>query len=300
MGSRYGGLKQIDPVGPEGEFIIDYSVFDAIRAGFSRVVFVIRREMESLFREAIGDRFASRIDVAYAFQEREMVPAGIAVPSGRKKPWGTAHAALVSRETVPGSFVVINADDFYGWQSYRILADFLRAGGGAETARYALAGFRLANTVSPHGKVSRGICEVDACGRLVSVTERTRIERAAAGGYEFHEDDTAGRLSGDEVVSMNMWAFTPAVFDHLDRLFRDFLEKSGASETAEFFLPTAIDRLIRRKEATVDVLPTPDRWYGVTYPEDKPEVVEGIRSLIAAGKYPAPLWNPRPDGSSGG
>lgn len=292
MGSRYGGLKQIDPVGPNGEFIIDYSIYDAIQAGISRVVFVIRREMEPLFREAVGDRFQDRIEVDYAFQELDMLPEGYSLPETRAKPWGTAHATLVAKDAVPGPVVVINADDFYGRTAYQALADFLRRHPDPAKNEYALAGFRLSQTVSPHGSVSRGICEVDSSGHLQSVTERTRIGKSENGvGFEFHEGNRAFPLTGNEIASMNMWAFTPTIFHHLERLFRSFLDESRQNEKAEFFLPTAVDRLIHEGTANVSVLTTADRWFGVTYPEDKQEVTSGIQELIAKGQYPENLWS---------
>ena len=292
MGSRYGGLKQIDPVGPGGEFILDFSVFDAVRAGFGKVVFVIRRDMEEVFRQAVGKRFEAKLDVGYAFQELADLPAGFAAPPGRVKPWGTGHAVWAARRAVNGPFSVINADDFYGRDSHRQLGGFFAAAkrAAAGPPEFAMAGFRLAATVSPHGSVSRGICEVDADGFLRQVIERTRIERLPDGSHAWFEDDRPVPLSGKEIVSMNMWGFTPELFDLLGDCFERFLREHGSGEKSEFYLPAAVDAMIREGRARVRVLPTEGTWLGVTYPEDKDVVAEGIRRLAESGEYPVPLW----------
>lgn len=280
MGSRYGGLKQIDPVGPGGETVLDYAVFDALRAGFTRVVFVIRKDFEDLFRNAIGARYAGRATVDYVFQSLDALPPGFTVPAGREKPWGTGHAVWCAREALSGDFAVINADDFYGADSFQRLAQFLaRARGGA----FAMVGFRLANTLSEHGTVARGICTSDEAGMLRTVVERTGIDPKDVGpGHAF---------SGEEIVSLNCWGFTPALFAGLDRQFREFLKTRAHEPKAEFYLPAAVSAMIERGEATVRVLPTESSWFGVTYREDKPRVEASIAALVQAGRYPAKLWS---------
>jgi hypothetical protein len=289
IGSRYGGLKQIDPVGPAGEIVVDYSIFDARRAGFDKIVFVIRRDIEKDFREAIGRRIESRIAVDYAFQRLDDLPAGFAVPAGRVKPWGTGQAILAARDLVTENFAAINADDFYGRASYAAIGDFLRATPPASPA-YAMAAFTLRNTLSENGTVARGICEVDGRGFLTRVTERTRIDRAGAGAQMALDDGTVLAFTGEERVSMNFWGFTPTLFPFLQEQFAAFLPAGAANLKAEFYIPTVVDTLIRSNRATARVLETPDKWFGVTYPADKPVVVAAIRELIEAGAYPAPLW----------
>ncbi len=278
MGSRYGGLKQIDPVGPHGETVLDYAVFDALRAGFTRVVFVIRRDFEALFREQIGARYAGRIAVDYVFQSLDALPPGCTPPAGREKPWGTGHAVWCARDALAGNFAVINADDFYGADSFAQLAGFLR---GAQGGAFAMVGFRLANTLSEHGVVSRGVSRADADGTLREITEHTGIAPAEVGaGLKF---------SGEEIVSMNCWGFTPALFTGLDAQFRDFLAARGQEPKSEFYLPAAVSTMIARGEAAVRVLPTASTWFGVTYREDKPRVTAAIADLVARGLYPARL-----------
>lgn len=284
MGSRYGGLKQIDPVGPQGETLLDYSVFDAQRAGFGRVVFVIRREFEAVFRERIGARYAGRLAVDYVFQSLDALPAGMSPPPGREKPWGTGHATWCAREAVKEPFAVINADDFYGRDSFAQLADFLGRAGPDDAA---MVGFRLANTLSEAGAVSRGVCAVDTDRTLRSVVENTGIRA---------EDVGPGRkLENDTIVSMNCWGFHPAFFSRLDREFGSFLAGfSGAAPTdplkAEFYLPAAVSSQIARAGLQVRVLPTVAQWFGVTYREDKPRVEQAVAALIADGQYPPALW----------
>ncbi|MEY4940996.1 MAG: hypothetical protein RIQ93_2731 [Verrucomicrobiota bacterium] len=288
LGSRYGGLKQMDPVGPAGETVLDYAVFDAIRAGFARVVFVIRRDFEALFREQIGARYAGAIAVDYVFQSVDALPAGFSAPSTREKPWGTGHAVWCAREAITGNFAVINADDFYGADSFRQLAGFLRRATGADSvtpapapAPFALVGFRLANTLSEHGAVSRGICAVDAGGVLRSIVEQTQIVSSEVGDGR--------KFTGAEIVSMNCWGFSPALFPRLDTQFRDFLRARGREEKAEFYLPAAVSAMVESGQATVQVLPTAAAWFGVTYREDKPRVQAAIAELIRLGAYPARL-----------
>jgi len=289
MGSRYGGLKQIDPIGPGGETMLDYSIFDAARSGVNRVVFVIRKTIEADFRQAIGRQFEKRLDVAYAFQELDQVPAGFVVPAHRTKPWGTGHAIRAARPAVNGPFIAINADDFYGADAYRQLVHFLTRPAQPERSSYAMAGFRLRNTLSKHGHVSRGICMVDGDQRLVNVVERTRIMlRDQDIVFENHDGNTHA-LTGDEWVSMNMWAFQPDVYDHLETRFERFLAAHGQEEKSEFYLPAMVDELVHEGVATVDVLPVDSPWFGVTYREDKPAVEAAIRNLIQQGLYPERL-----------
>jgi hypothetical protein len=289
IGSRYGGLKQIDPVGPCGEIVVDYSIYDARRAGFDKVVFVIRRDIEKDFREAIGRRLEKQVAVDYVFQQLDDLPAGFALPAGRVKPWGTGHAILACRDAIHENFAAINADDFYGRASYARIAEFLRATPPAAPA-YAMAAFTLRNTLSENGTVARGVCRSDADGLLTGVTERTRIERAGAGARMAMDDGSTLAFSGDEPVSMNIWGFTPTLFPFLSEHFCAFLRENGTQPKAEFYIPSVVDSLIHAGRATARVLETPDKWFGVTYPADKPVVVAAIRGLIDSGAYPAPLW----------
>jgi UTP-glucose-1-phosphate uridylyltransferase len=281
MGSRYGGLKQIDPVGPYGETIIDYSVYDALRAGFSRLVFIIRRDIEAPFREVIGNRFESRIGVDYAFQELANLPPGFGVPEGRTKPWGTTHAILQAEELLNEPFAVINADDFYGRESFQVMSNFLRLG----STDYSMVGYTLRNTLSEHGSVTRAACESDERGYLLEIVELLKIERRGQG---IQADDRV--LTGDELVSMNFWGFTPAVFAQLRERFSEFLRKHGQELKSECFIPTTVNELVADGVARVKVLPTSSSWFGVTYQQDKPRVTAGIRGLIARGEYPQKLW----------
>lgn len=282
MGSRYGGLKQIDAVGPSGETILDFSVYDASRAGFGQIVFVIRRDIEDAFRQSIGARFEQRVPVKYVFQEIDDLPPGFTVPAGRTKPWGTTQAVLAAAEVIHEPFAVINADDFYGQESFQSLSRHLLT----ESSGYAMIGFILRNTLSEFGSVARGISAVDENGYLASVVEVTGIERdsgeiKAAGGIP---------LSGDEIVSMNMWGFTPRVFDQLRAYFESFLEANSLDQRAECYLPNAVNSLIHSGESRVRVLPTSEAWFGVTYREDRPRVVESIGRLVSSGVYPKRLW----------
>lgn len=285
MGSRYGGLKQVVPVGPGGETIIDYSVYDALRAGFDKLVFVIRRDIEEQFRAIIGGRFEKRIAVEYVFQELDSLPSGFRVPPGRRKPWGTGHAVLVAADAIHEPFGVINGDDFYGADSFRTLADHLRS----ENPSHAMVGFILRNTLSEHGTVSRGVCEITPDGYLKSVTERTRIEKTVTGA---RDTDSAGHshpLTGEEIVSMNMWGFAPSIFEALQQQFCSFLQKSGADEKSEFYIPTVVNQLVTSGHGRLKVLRSSDAWFGVTYREDCSRAAEGIKRLIALGQYPEKL-----------
>jgi NDP-sugar pyrophosphorylase family protein len=278
LGSRYGGLKQIEPVGPSGETLLDYAVFDALRAGFGRVVFLIRRDIEGIFRERIGARYGDRAALGFAFQDLADLPAGFALPPGRSKPWGTGHAVWCARTELGGPFAVINADDFYGADSFKQLGSFLANPG---EARFALAGFRLADTLSEHGAVARGICRIEG-GRLRSIAEQPGIAAADVGAGR--------RFSGDEIVSMNCWGFTPGLFPLLEERLRAFLSGNAGESRAEFYLPEAVSSMVSRGEAEVGVIRTPGPWFGITHPDDKPRVVSAIAGLVRSGAYPAKLF----------
>jgi NDP-sugar pyrophosphorylase family protein len=290
MGSRYGGLKQLDQVGPNGETIIDYSVYDAIRAGFGKVVFVIRHEFEKEFKEAVGSRYEGKVEVAYAFQDLHDLPAGFSVPEGRVKPWGTGHAVRAARNVINEPFAMINGDDLYGPNGYRILGEYLQTVKDGAKASYAMCGFLLRNCLSENGSVSRGICEVDASGKLVSVVENTKIEKTAGGVVSHMEDGSDVRLTGEEVASLNLWGFTPSLFDNLESLFVDFLKAHGQKEKSEFYIPFVVDELIKAGKADVKVMTSPDTWMGITYREDKEGLMANIRQLIKDGVYPEKLF----------
>ena len=285
MGSRFGGLKQIEPIGPHGETILDYSIYDALRAGFAKAVFVLRREIEETFRSTIAARFEDRVAVDFVFQEIDNLPSGFIPPPGRTKPWGTAHAVLMAANAIHEPFAVINADDFYGPESYRLLGQQLKSG----TNDYAMVGFLLRNTLSTFGSVARGLCQVSPQGFLQGVEELTHIE--PRDGHAVNTSPSGITcLTGDETVSMNMWGFTPRIFPQLQTEFQSFLELHAASLKSECYLPTAVNALIQSKQAQVKVLRTPDAWFGVTYREDHPRVVESIRQRIRDGHYPERLW----------
>lgn len=291
MGSRYGGLKQLDAMGPSGEVVLDYSVFDAIRAGFGKVVFVIRRDFEELFRTQIGSKFAGRIAVDYAFQDINDLPAGFSVPEGRTKPWGTAHALLAAANVVNEPFLMINADDFYGQDAYKkIAADLVQPRPNDGKSHWSMVGFYLKNTLSEHGSVSRGVCKRDANGMLATVTEMTKIFKHGNGAENREVEGAYVSLTGDEVVSMNFFGFTPDIFPQLRKAFAEFLAKRGTELKSECYVPAEVDALINVGKAEVRVLETTGKWFGVTYPEDKAEVVASIRKLIDAGEYPQSLW----------
>lgn len=289
MGSRYGSLKQVDPVGPSGETILEYSVFDAIRAGFGKVVFVIRRDIEKDFKEVFINKLSHKIEVDYVFQELDMVPSGIAVPADRVKPWGTGHAVLVAKEKVNAPFAVINADDYYGSDAYRKMADYLSPLSNTSSA-FSMVGFDMDNTLSEHGLVSRGVCNVDQSSNLISVTERTKIGRDSKGVAYVDENGQSVYISDKSIVSMNFWGFTPVFFQHLEAHFRDFIKANVSNLKAELYLPFVVDELVQQKQATVKVLRSSDRWFGVTYKEDKPLVVAQVAELVKSGHYPANLW----------
>ena len=294
MGSRYGGLKQIDPVDQEGHIIMDFSIFDAKRAGFEKVVFIIKKENEADFKEAVGKRIEKIMDVAYVFQDLNNLPEGYEVPEGRVKPWGTAHAVLSAIDEVDGPFAVINADDYYGRHAFETIYEFLTTHEDDDKYRYTMVGYRLKNTVTDNGHVARGVCELNEAKELVGITERTKIEKRD-GGIAFSEDDgeTWTTIDGDTLVSMNMWGFTRSILDEIKAGFPAFLEK-GIKENpmkCEYFLPSVVSDLLAEGRATVRVLESEDKWYGVTYKEDKPVVVAAVQALKDEGLYPQKLWD---------
>ena len=291
IGSRYGGLKQLDAVGPSGEIIIDYSIYDAIRAGFSKVVFVIRRDIEAAFREKIGNRIQDRIETAYVFQELDQIPEGFPLPLGRTKPWGTGQAVLICREEIDRPFAVINSDDFYGASSFAGLADYLRQASDRDgVADYCMMGFTLKNTLSEFGTVSRGFCRVNREGYLEDIQERLKIRKTGEkvsyteNGSDWIEEDP------ESIVSMNMWGFTPGIFPELEKGFSTFLREKIEIPKSEYLLPEEVGMLVRNKKATVKVIPTAEKWFGVTYPADKPLVQKAIGILVDEGVYPKMLW----------
>ena len=289
MGSRYGGLKQIDPITAEGEFIIDFSVYDAALAGFDKVVFVIKRENLELFRETIGKRFENKIKVEYAFQELNDIPTGFSVPEGRVKPWGTAHALLAARDVVDDAFMVINSDDFYGRSAYRMLFEHFKMLDKSQKYKYAMVGYILENTLTENGTVSRGICAVDSNGMLTSVEERGEIRREGDMAAYKSEGGVA-YMPLRSVASMNCWGFTPDIFEKLSKGFSEFLSQKHADELkCEYYLPFAVCDMLQSGECDVRVYSSEDSWYGVTYKEDKPFVVESIAALKSSGAYPTKL-----------
>ncbi|MBT3278307.1 MAG: nucleotidyltransferase [Phycisphaerales bacterium] len=292
MGSRYGGLKQIDPIGPNGEIVLDYAVSDAIGAGFEKVVFIIRKDIEEAFREKVGKTIESRIEVEYAFQELDKLPAGFTCPPTRQKPWGTGHAVLCAKDVIDGPFALINGDDFYGRSSFETIANHLRTAEDRDgVADWSMVAFVLANTLSDHGHVARGICNVTADGCLDTVVERTMIQRRPE-GVQFSEDDgTSWKPVGEEsLVSMNMWGLTTSYLSALEEGFHEWLPGAIDTPKGEYYIPTEVNRQLQANAATVRVLPTDEKWLGVTYQEDKPTVVAAIRALIDAGVYPESLW----------
>ncbi len=290
MGSRYGGLKQIDPVGPSGETILEYSVFDAIRAGFEKLVFVIRRDIEDVFKAAIGKKFEGRIRVEYAFQELSAIPKGFQVPPERKKPWGTAHAIIAAKDCIDEPFSVINADDFYGRSAFAIQNEFLRGTDHGSIPEYSLVGYTLRHTLSEYGSVSRGLCRTDSHGYLKQIEELTKIEKDGGNALYQDEHGLMQPIGGDSIVSMNMWGFTPSLFEPLEKGFIEFLKEKGNQPKEEYFITVVINDLIERGLARFRVFASRDSWFGITYPEDKTRVVESIRALTARGEYPKKLW----------
>lgn len=290
MGSRYGGLKQMDPMGPNGETVLDYSVFDAIRAGFSKVIFVIRKDFAEAFHESVGGKFSRQIEVAYAFQELDDLPEGFSVPEGREKPWGTAHAIRAARHEIDRPFAVINADDFYGKDAYRQAASFLTSNSiDNDKEHYGLVGYQIANTLSDHGSVNRGICQTTD-NLLGGVEEVINIFRKNDNEIEGRAlNNEACLIKEDTIVSMNLWGFPIRFLDQLEVHFIRFLKENGTKLKSECYIPTVVDNLIADGTAACHVLETLSSWFGVTYPEDKPHVVQSIQTLVDSGEYPSPL-----------
>ena len=293
MGSRYGGLKQIDPVDEYGNLIIDFSIYDAVRAGFKKVVFIIKKENEADFKAAIGDRISKIIEVAYVFQDLNNLPEGYSIPEGRVKPWGTGHAILSCLDEVDGPFAVINADDYYGSHAFQMAYDFLSQNEEGDTYSYMMVGYKLENTLTDNGHVARGVCVTDEDGHLVKINERTHIEKREDGAA-YTEDDgkTWVEIPEGSTVSMNMWGFSASILKELKDRFSKFLDENLESNPlkCEYFLPFVVDELLTEKKATVKVLKSMDKWYGVTYKEDKPVVVAAIQKLKDEGLYPQKLW----------
>jgi NDP-sugar pyrophosphorylase family protein len=289
MGSRYGSLKQIDHFGPNGETIIDYSIYDAIKAGFGKVVFVIRESIEEEFKEVVIDKYSDIIETDYVAQELDMLPEGFSVPEKRVKPWGTGQAVLVASSKINEPFAVINADDFYGYKSFKLAADFLKAKNNEP--EHALVGFKLNNTLSAHGAVARGVCKLDGEDYLQNVTEHLHIVESENKIISSDPDGAETVLNGDETVSMNLMAFTPSVFPYFEKQFREFMaNKSHKSLKSEFLLPDVVNHLVESRDARVKVLFSPEKWFGVTFPDDKPITIKKLKDLIAEGIYPENLW----------
>lgn len=299
MGSRYGGLKQIDPVDNKGHIIIDYSIYDAVKAGFEKVIFIIKEENEKDFREAIGDRISDKVEVVYANQNLLDLPNGVTIPEGRVKPWGTAHAIYAARKHIQGPFAVINADDFYGRTSFSKIYDFLSTTSDDDKYRYAMIGYKIENTVTENGYVSRGVCEVDEDNNLVEVIERTRIEKLGDQNNNekiaFTEDDgkTWTELNPGTLVSMNLWGFNRSFVDEIELGLEEYLNKNLKANPlkCEYFIPYVVSNLLEQNKATVKVLISDEKWYGVTYKEDKPMVEASIKQMKEDGKYPEKLWD---------
>ncbi|MFW6289672.1 MAG: nucleotidyltransferase family protein [Mariniphaga sp.] len=288
MGSRFGGLKQVEPVGPNGEAIIDYSIFDAIRAGFGKVVFVIRESFAEAFKDKFDPRLKGKIKVDYVFQELDNLPAGFTLPKDREKPWGTAHAILVARDAVHEPFCALNADDFYGFNAYKTMAEFLSRANSPD--KYAMVGYKLSNTLSDYGSVSRGICDVDNNGLLQKIVETTKILKKEGRIISIEPDGSERELSGNESVSMNIWGFQPSVFETLENKFAGFLKEHINEPKSEIYIPSVVFDMIRDGRAQVEVLKADSPWFGVTYKEDKPLVIERLNKLIEEGQYPEKLY----------
>lgn len=291
MGSRYGGLKQLDGVGPQGQTIMDYSIYDALRAGFGKVVFVIRHDFEEAFRETILKKYEGHVPVELVFQAVDALPEGYTAPEGRVKPWGTNHAILMGQKAINEPFAVINADDFYGRDAFDVMAGYLSQLPDNSKGRYCMVAFQLGNTMTENGSVSRGVCSVDDMGHLADVVERTAISFDDQHRITFTEPDgTIAHPAAETPVSMNLWGFTPDYFNYSEREFVKFLTKYGNEAKSEFFIPSVVDKLVKNGEASVDVLTTTSHWFGVTYPEDRPTVVENLAKLHAEGVYPDKLF----------
>lgn len=290
MGSRYGGLKQIDPVGPNSEMIIDYSIHDAIAAGFGKVIFVIRHSVEQAFKEKFDSIYEKYIQISYSYQELNVCTGDFIVPETRQKPWGTGHAILVARDIIDEPFAVINADDYYGPAAFKLMAKYLIETASTEN-EYCMTGYSLRNTVSEHGSVCRGICTVDEQMQLRKVSEYTEIERQGSTITSIDENAKPKHLTGDEIISMNLWGFKPSIFDYLQSQFNSFLKAHGNELKSEFYIPAAVDVLIQEGQVKVKVLTTNEKWFGVTYKQDKINAQRSIKKLIQKGIYPGMLWS---------
>ena len=288
MGTRYGGNKQLDEVGPSGETIIDYSIYDAIRAGFGKIVFVIRRDIEGQVKERFVERLKGKIEVDYVFQEITDLPAGVKVSDERQKPWGTSHAILVTEKKIHEPFGVINADDYYGVESFKILKEFLI--NDKEPTRYCIVGYKLGNTLSDHGHVNRGVCKAGSDGYLSHIAEIRQIEKVSDGAKAPGPDGTTINFTGNEIVSMNLWGFKPTCYSFLGKEFRNFLDTRGMDPKSELDIPTSIDKFVKSGEVSIKILMSNERWFGVTYREDKPFVVDSIGKMIREGVYPARIY----------
>ncbi|MBR4951336.1 MAG: nucleotidyltransferase [Clostridia bacterium] len=287
MGSRYGGLKQLDPIGPNGEFILDYTVYDAMKAGFDKVVFVIKEENLEIFKETVGNRIGNKIETAYCFQDLYDLPEGYTVPEGRTKQWGTAHAVLAARNEIKGCFAAVNSDDFYGRESFKILADYMKSN---EDAPSCMAGFVLKNTLTENGTVSRGQCYLDGDGNLTDITERTKIMRLENGNTAYFENDQWIDIDENTIVSMNCWGLPEEFFSYAEKSLVEFLEEGGDELKKEFYLPTAVKKYLAASGNSAKVLKTEAKWFGVTYKEDREGVVNHIKAAVESGLYPEDLW----------
>ncbi|HUS86897.1 MAG TPA: sugar phosphate nucleotidyltransferase [Bacteroidales bacterium] len=288
MGSRYGGNKQLDKVGPEGQTIIDYSIYDAARAGFEKILFVIRSDIEEQFIDSFVNPLAGKVDIDYVFQELDNLPGGLKPSTERTKPWGTSHAILVAKNKINEPFGVINADDYYGADSFRILYDFLVT--DKRENNYCIVGYGMKNTLSDHGHVNRGVCRADNRGMLEHIVETRRIEKRPDGIVATSTDGKLLTFTGEEIVSMNLWGFKPSVFRFLEEEFVNFIHRSTDDPKAELDIPTSMDVFIKRKELTIQILMTGEKWFGVTYQEDRPFVVDNLRKMTESGIYPLDLW----------
>ncbi len=288
MGSRYGGLKQVEPIGPNGETILEYSVFDAIRAGFGKVVFVIRKSFAEDFKARFESKLAGKIQIEYVYQEIETLPEGFELPEEREKPWGTGHAILMAKDVIHEPFAAINADDFYGAEAYKVIADFLTH--SVTPDKFAMVGYRLSNTLSEFGSVSRGICIIDSNNLLTQITETHKIRQEESRTLCESDDQRTVELTGKETVSMNFWGFHPSIFDSIESQFVEFLNENIDQPKSEFYIPFVVFEMIRRGQAKVEVLTASSSWFGVTYKDDKPFVIEQVQKLTEQGIYPAKLW----------
>jgi len=289
IGSRYGGIKQLDKIGPWGETIVDYSIYDAVRAGFGKVIFIIKESIEQDFKEIFIKKLQDQVEIDYVLQELWMVPEGIRVPDNRQKPWGTGHALLLAAGKINGPFAVINSDDFYGRGAYQALAKYFQKWTNTRSSDFCMIGYRLGNTVSEHGYVSRGICQTNADSFLVDIVERTHIELLES-GIVYQDEENRFTIPSDTIVSMNFWGFTPSIFEYLKSGFDIFLQKNIGNSKAEFFIPSIVNELIKKDKVTVKVLNCHEKWFGMTYKEDREMVIQSIRKLIKEGIYPGNLW----------